>query len=65
MSAADRRQVQETLRRLDYYHGPLDGIFGGGRGRRSAASSVIDRDNGHVDRGQAVWALLGGAILGD
>ena len=28
MSAADRRQVQETLHRLDYYKGPIDGIFG-------------------------------------
>jgi peptidoglycan hydrolase-like protein with peptidoglycan-binding domain len=28
MSAADRRQVQEALRRLDYYKGPVDGIFG-------------------------------------
>ena len=28
MSAADRRQVQEALHRLDYYKGPVDGIFG-------------------------------------
>ena len=28
MSAADRRQVQGALRRLDYYKGPADGIFG-------------------------------------
>jgi hypothetical protein len=28
MSAADRRQVQEALRRLDYYRGRADGIFG-------------------------------------
>jgi hypothetical protein len=28
MSAADRRQVQEALNRLDYYKGPVDGIFG-------------------------------------
>ena len=28
MTAADRRQVQEALRRLDYYKGPVDGIFG-------------------------------------
>ena len=28
MSAADRRQVQEALRRLGYYKGPADGIFG-------------------------------------
>ena len=28
MSEADRRQVQEALHRLDYYKGPLDGIFG-------------------------------------
>ena len=28
MSAADRRQVQEALHRLDYYKGPLDGTFG-------------------------------------
>jgi peptidoglycan hydrolase-like protein with peptidoglycan-binding domain len=28
MSLADRRQVQEALHRLDYYKGPLDGIFG-------------------------------------
>jgi peptidoglycan hydrolase-like protein with peptidoglycan-binding domain len=28
MSAADRRQVQEALHRLDYYQGPVDGIFG-------------------------------------
>ena len=28
MSEADRRQVQEALHRLDYYHGPVDGIFG-------------------------------------
>ena len=29
MSEADRRQVQEVLQRLNYYHGPIDGIFGG------------------------------------
>jgi hypothetical protein len=28
MSEANRRQIQETLRRLDYYRGPVDGIFG-------------------------------------
>jgi peptidoglycan hydrolase-like protein with peptidoglycan-binding domain len=28
MSSADRRQVQEALRRLNYYHGPVDGIIG-------------------------------------
>jgi peptidoglycan hydrolase-like protein with peptidoglycan-binding domain len=28
MSAADRRQIQEALRRLDYYRGRADGIFG-------------------------------------
>ena len=28
MSVADRRQVQDALRRLDYYKGPVDGIFG-------------------------------------
>jgi peptidoglycan hydrolase-like protein with peptidoglycan-binding domain len=28
MSATDRRQVQEALRRLDYYKGPADGVFG-------------------------------------
>ena len=28
MSAADRRQVQEALRRLEYYRGRADGIFG-------------------------------------
>jgi peptidoglycan hydrolase-like protein with peptidoglycan-binding domain len=28
MSAADRRQVQEALRRLDYYPGRVDDIFG-------------------------------------
>jgi len=28
MSSADRRQVQEALHRLDYYEGPVDGIFG-------------------------------------
>jgi peptidoglycan hydrolase-like protein with peptidoglycan-binding domain len=28
MSAADRRQIQASLRRLDYYRGPVDGIFG-------------------------------------
>ena len=28
MSVADRRQVQEALQRLDYYKGPVDGIFG-------------------------------------
>ena len=28
MSATDRRQVQEALQRLDYYKGPVDGIFG-------------------------------------
>ena len=28
MGAADRRQVQEALGRLDYYKGPVDGIFG-------------------------------------
>jgi peptidoglycan hydrolase-like protein with peptidoglycan-binding domain len=28
MSAADRRQIQEALRRLDYYQGRVDGIFG-------------------------------------
>jgi peptidoglycan hydrolase-like protein with peptidoglycan-binding domain len=28
MSEANRRQVQEALRRSDYYKGPVDGIFG-------------------------------------
>lgn len=28
MSDANRRQVQEALRRLGYYQGPVDGIFG-------------------------------------
>ena len=28
MSAADRRQIQEALRRLDYYRGRADGVFG-------------------------------------
>ena len=28
MSDANRRQVQEGLQRLDYYRGPVDGIFG-------------------------------------
>jgi peptidoglycan hydrolase-like protein with peptidoglycan-binding domain len=28
MSNADRLQVQDTLRRLGYYKGQLDGIFG-------------------------------------
>jgi peptidoglycan hydrolase-like protein with peptidoglycan-binding domain len=28
MSEANRRQVQEALRRADYYKGPVDGIFG-------------------------------------
>jgi type IV secretory pathway VirB10-like protein len=28
MSEADRRQVQEALHRLEYYQGPMDGIFG-------------------------------------
>jgi Putative peptidoglycan binding domain len=34
MSAADRRQIQEALRRLDYYRGPVDGVLG--RGTRAA-----------------------------
>jgi Putative peptidoglycan binding domain len=28
MSEANRRQIQEALNRLDYYKGPVDGIFG-------------------------------------
>jgi peptidoglycan hydrolase-like protein with peptidoglycan-binding domain len=28
LSGANRRQIQEALRRLDYYTGPVDGIFG-------------------------------------
>jgi peptidoglycan hydrolase-like protein with peptidoglycan-binding domain len=28
MSEANRRQVQEALHRLDFYDGPIDGIFG-------------------------------------
>jgi peptidoglycan hydrolase-like protein with peptidoglycan-binding domain len=28
MSDTSRRQVQETLHRLRYYQGPVDGIFG-------------------------------------
>ena len=28
MSEANRRTIQEALRRLDYYKGPVDGIFG-------------------------------------
>jgi peptidoglycan hydrolase-like protein with peptidoglycan-binding domain len=28
MTDANRRQVQEALRRLGYYRGPMDGIFG-------------------------------------
>ena len=34
MSAADRRQIQEALRRLDYYRGRADGVF---RSRTRAA----------------------------
>ncbi len=28
MSEANRRQIQDALRRVDYYKGPVDGIFG-------------------------------------
>jgi peptidoglycan hydrolase-like protein with peptidoglycan-binding domain len=28
MSEQDRRQVQDALRQLDYYKGPVDGVFG-------------------------------------
>ena len=28
MTDANRRQIQEALRRLDYYKGPADGVFG-------------------------------------
>ena len=28
MSEADRRQVQEVLKHLNYYQGPIDGKFG-------------------------------------
>ena len=28
MTEADRRQIQEALRRLDYYQAPVDGSFG-------------------------------------
>jgi peptidoglycan hydrolase-like protein with peptidoglycan-binding domain len=28
MSNANRRQIQEALRRLDYYKGPVEGVFG-------------------------------------
>jgi peptidoglycan hydrolase-like protein with peptidoglycan-binding domain len=28
MSEATRRQIQEALRRLNYYNGPVDSIFG-------------------------------------
>ncbi len=28
LSEANRRQIQEALRRLNYYTGPVDGIFG-------------------------------------
>jgi peptidoglycan hydrolase-like protein with peptidoglycan-binding domain len=28
MSEANRRQIQEALRHLDYYKGPVDGVFG-------------------------------------
>jgi peptidoglycan hydrolase-like protein with peptidoglycan-binding domain len=28
MSRADRHQVQDTLRRLGYYRGQVDGVFG-------------------------------------
>jgi peptidoglycan hydrolase-like protein with peptidoglycan-binding domain len=28
MSEANRRQIQEALHRVDYYRGPVDGIFG-------------------------------------
>ena len=28
MSEANRRQIQEALRRSGYYKGPVDGVFG-------------------------------------
>jgi len=28
MSKADRQRVQEALRHLGYYKGPMDGVFG-------------------------------------
>jgi peptidoglycan hydrolase-like protein with peptidoglycan-binding domain len=34
MSETNRRQIQEALRGLGYYKGPVDGIFG--RGTRTA-----------------------------
>jgi len=55
MSVADRRQVQEALRRLDLYKGPADGVFGL---LTRAAIRRFQQDNGfdatgHLTRDQA------------
>jgi hypothetical protein len=52
MSAADRRQIQEALRRLDYYRGRADGIFG--RGTRAA-----------IRRFQQIGAATRGTLTAD
>jgi hypothetical protein len=55
MSEANRRQVQEALHRLDYYRGPVDGIFGPlTRAAISRFQHEIGADvTGHLSAGEA------------
>jgi peptidoglycan hydrolase-like protein with peptidoglycan-binding domain len=48
MSETDRKQVQDALRRLDYYKGPADGIFGP---QTRAAIRRFQRDIGDATTG--------------
>jgi hypothetical protein len=55
MSVANRRQVQEALHRLDYYHGPVDGIFGPltRAAIRRFQESIGEKSTGHLTAAEA------------
>ena len=56
MSEADRRLVQAALQRLDYYKGPLDGIFGPltrAAIRRFQRQDIGSEPTGHLTADQA------------
>jgi peptidoglycan hydrolase-like protein with peptidoglycan-binding domain len=59
MTDANRREVQEALRRLGYYRGPMDGIIGR---RTRAAIHRFQQDIGAEPTGsltadQATWLV--------
>ena len=55
MPEGDRRQVQQALHRLDFYDGPIDGIFGPGTRAaiRRFQDSVGERGTGHLTDAEA------------